>query len=281
MEARRVGPLLACARMDFGHGRVLAAAHSLRRGIASASYALIRSVLPGAYAQDGLVSVHAHEFQRDADFRRAYARGVRALGGTDTHRWHWRVHVGLWAARAAAQLEGDFIECGVNRGFLSSAIMELLDWNALDRDFYLLDTFAGMDARFVSKAERARGTLQKNAEHLRRGFYVRGVEGVRANFAQWPRARIIVGAVPETLEQVRTSRVAFLHLDMNCAPPEVAAARHLWDRLSPGAPVLFDDYAFFGCTEQRLAIDEFARERGVAVCALPTGQGLILKPPRR
>jgi len=257
--------------MTAGRGATRAIAHIL--------YALVRRVAPVAYAQDGLISVHSHAFMRDPAFIRAYARGVQAIGGTDTYHWHWRIHVGLWAAGVASALAGDFVECGVNRGFLSSAIMEHLDWNSRERDFYLLDTFSGLDQRLVSDLERERGALRTNAENLRSGFYVRGVEEVRANFAQWPRARIIAGPVPETLQRVTSSRIAFLHLDMNSASPEVAAITLLWERLAPGAPVLLDDYAYFGYTPQKLAMDEFARKQGVAVCSLPTGQGLILKPP--
>jgi hypothetical protein len=238
----------------------------------------VRGLLPGAYAEDGLISVHSHAFMDDPAYRKAYARGVKALGGADSYQWHWRVHIGLWAASVAARVPGDFIECGVNRGFLSSAIMEYLDWNSLDRDFYLLDTFTGLDARFVSDAEFAAGRLDKNADDLRRGFYVCGVDEVRANFAQWPRVRIVQGAVPETLSEVRSANIAYLHLDMNCAPPESAALEHFWDRLSPGAAVLLDDYAYFGFDPQRLAIDGFVRAHDVEVASLPTGQGLIIKP---
>ena len=250
-----------------------------RRWIARCLYALVRTAAPGAYAQDGMISVHSHAFMQDAAFQRAYARGVRAIGGSDTYQWQWRIHIGLWAARVAAHLPGDFVECGVNRGFLSSAIMEYLNWNSLDRDFYLLDTFAGLDARYVSERERKDGALRRNTEHLQSGFYVRGVDQVRANFAEWPRTRIIVGAVPETLEQVTSTQVAYLHLDMNSAPPEIAALSYFWNRLVAGAPVLLDDYAYLGYTPQRLAMDEFAHTHGVNVCSLPTGQGLIFKPP--
>lgn len=255
--------------------------HAARRSIARALYALVRTAAPAAYAQDGLISVHSHAFMQDPVFAKAYARGVKAIGGTDTYQWHWRIHIGLWAAKVGSLLEGDFVECGVNMGFLSSAIMEYLDWNSLDRDFYLLDTFAGLDERFMSDSERSTGARKRNAENLRRGFYVRGVEGVRANFAQWPRARIVEGSIPETLRLVAARRVAYLHLDMNCAPPEVAALAHFWDRLAVGALVLLDDYAYLGFTAQRLAMDDFARARGVTVCSLPTGQGLIIKPPQR
>ncbi|MFO1082638.1 MAG: hypothetical protein U1E23_18685 [Reyranellaceae bacterium] len=61
----------------------------------------------------------------DEVFKQAYARGVQAAGRD--YRWQWRVHIGLWAARHAAHPPGDFVECGVNRGFLSSSIMQMLD----------------------------------------------------------------------------------------------------------------------------------------------------------
>ncbi len=230
------------------------------------------------YAQDGLISVHTHGFMQDPAFLAAYERGVKAIGGTDTYRIHWRVHIALWAASIASRLDGDFVECGVNRGFMSSAIMQYLDWNALGRDFYLLDTFAGMDVRYVSDDERD-VALRHNTENLETGFYIKGADSVRANFAEWPHAHIVEGVVPETLSQVPSQRIAYLHLDMNCAPPEMAALEYFWDRLVPGATVLLDDYAYRGYEPQGVATDEFVHTHGVAVCALPTGQGLIIKPP--
>jgi hypothetical protein len=252
--------------------------YAARRRLARGLYGLVRSVAPAAYAQDGLISVHSHAFMQDPKFIQAYARGVNAIGGVDSYQWHWRIHIGLWAAIVASRLDGDFIECGVNRGFLSSAIMEYLDWNSLDRDFYLLDTFAGLDDRFVSDRERKVGALQKNAENLGSGFYVTGADSVRANFSQWPRAHIVEGAIPETLRQVKARQIAYLHIDMNCAPPEVAALTYFWERLAAGAPVLLDDYAYLGYSEQKLAMDDFARVHNVAICSLPTGQGLLMKP---
>jgi hypothetical protein len=104
-----------------------------------------------SYNQDGLRSIHNHDFMSDPAFVRAYQRGVQAASDYD---WHWRVHVGLWAARLAARLPGDFVECGTNRGFLSSAIMTDLDWDKTGRRFYLLDTFSGLAERYVSVRRR-------------------------------------------------------------------------------------------------------------------------------
>jgi len=89
--------------------------------------------------------------------------------------------------------------------------------------------------------------------------------------------RIIEGAIPETLDQVRAEKIAYLHIDLNCAAPEIAAITHFWDRLVTGAVVLLDDYAFFGYQNQKTAFDGFSRRMGVPIASLPTGQGLLLK----
>lgn len=238
-----------------------------------AAVAEVRSV----YDQDGMRSVHNHEFTHDPIFQSAYARGVRAAG--EDYRWHWRVHTGLWAARMAAKLQGDFCEFGVNRGFLSSAIMQMLDWNTAGRRFYLLDTFTGVDERYISEEDRNIGVVERNQGDIERGFYTFDLDGVRANFSEWSNVCIIPGPVPETLAQINSDEIAFAHIDMNCSPPEVAAAEFIWPRLVPGAIILLDDYAYNGYRSQKLAIDKFAASKQVPVLSLPTGQGLIIKPP--
>lgn len=247
---------------------------------------LLRLLLPilvgrDLYNRDGLITVHRHAFMDDPEFRSAYQRGIQATGNkTDPYLFQWRVHIALWAAAGASRLEGDFVECGVNKGFMSSAVMQFLDWDRLGKTFYLLDTFGGIDPRFITDVERESKILEKNRDLLRTGFYVESADAARANFAQWHNHRVIVGAVPDTLAQVDAHAVAFLHIDMNCAPPEVAALRYFWPLLTPGGFVLFDDYAHKGYEEQRVALDAAAHELGVEVCALPTGQGLIVRPPK-
>jgi hypothetical protein len=238
------------------------------------------------YDADGLRTIHDHTFMQDPAFQAAYARGVQALAKDgqppkDTYHWHWRIHVSLWVAAHAAKLPGDFVECGVNYGFLSSAIMQYLTWNRLGKTFYLLDTFAGLDEKHLTDAEKKADRMATNADLLKSGHYVKGVDRVRANFAEWERVHIIVGTVPETLAQIPPGPIAYLHLDMNCTAPEIAAAEYLWDRLSPGAPILMDDYAYFGYAEQHAALLAFATRKGVPIVSLPTGQGIMLKPPAK
>lgn len=232
---------------------------------------------PSVYDQDGLRSVHNHDFMNESRFIRAYQRGLQAGEGWDNHI-HWRVHVALWVANWASRLPGDFVECGVNKGVISSAVMEYLNWNQLGKAFYLLDTFAGMDARFITDEERREGKWEINQQVLANGGYELSLESRTRNFAEWDRVHIIQGAVPETLPRVETGRVAYLHLDMNTAIPERAACEFFWPRLVPGGMILLDDYAYLGYGPQKRTHDEFASERGITVLCLPTGQGLMIKP---
>jgi hypothetical protein len=227
---------------------------------------------PSVYWADGLRTVHNHDFVREPSFVKAYARGV-AAAGVD-YDWQWRVHIGLWAASSAARLEGDFVECGVNRGFLSSAIMELLDWDTRGKTFWLLDTFAGVDETILPPAERE--VVQRRPAEGG-SAYVDGADSVRRNFADWKNVRIIVGSVPSTLDQVDAETISYLHLDMNSSTPEVAALDALWPRLTPGAVVLFDDWGYRGFEPQHEALGAYARDHGLPVVSLPTGQGLLLK----
>ena len=70
--------------------------------------------------------------------------------------------------------------------------------------------------------------------------------------------------------------IAYLHLDMNSSAPEVAALEFFWERLVPGAVVLFDDYGYRGYEAQKRALDALARRQDAPIASLPTGQGLLI-----
>ena len=224
-----------------------------------------------AYNQDLLITYHNHDFIKDPDFMSAYQRGVKACN--IDYGWHWRVHVGLWIASHVKHLDGDFVECGVNRGFLSSAVMTYINWNALNKRFFLFDTFSGLDERYVNEVEKRKGRLD-----VFKPIYTDCYEEVKANFAEFENIHLIRGSVPDTLSSIDISKVCYLAIDMNCTEPEIAAATFFWDKLVSGAMVLLDDYAYWGYEAQKKAFDKFASERGIKILSLPTGQGLFIKP---
>ena len=228
------------------------------------------------YARDGLFTAHNDRFRDDPAFRAAYARGVAASRGFDP-KMEWRVHVALWAALTASRAAGDFVECGVNAGFISSAIMQRLEWEKTGKRFYLIDTFGGPVLTQYSREEIEDGRLKAAEDNISKGAYVTDLERVRANYAEWPKVEIVQGAVPEVLPSLAIDSVAFLHIDMNCAYPERAALEHFWGILSPGAMVLLDDYTYVGFDALAEAIHAAVAPLGAEVLSLPTGQGLIMK----
>jgi hypothetical protein len=201
---------------------------------------------------------------------------VKASNGFDP-QFEWRVHVALWAAHTALGAEGDFVECGVNAGFMSSAIMQSLDWNSTRRKFFLIDTFAGPVLSQFSPKEVAQDRRELVEKAIASGGYVTDLDRIRANFAEWQGAMVVQGAVPEVLATIEFGQVAFLHIDMNCALPEKAALEFFWDKLSPGAVVLLDDFAYAGYEEQRQTMTAVAAARGHEILSVPTGQGLLIK----
>ncbi len=228
------------------------------------------------YAEDGLFTVHNDEFRRDPDFVAAYGRGVEASHGIDP-ALRWRIHIALWAARLALNAPGDFVECGVNAGMVSSAIMHHLHWANLPRKYFLVDTFAGPVLDQFSAAEQESGWVALVQERIAAGAYLTDMDRVRATFAEWPNAVVVQGVVPEILAAVGARQIAFLHLDLNCAAPEVAALEFFWGQMPPGAVVLMDDYAHHGVEAQKKSIDQWAVRTKVSVLSLPTGQGLIVR----
>jgi O-methyltransferase len=233
------------------------------------------------YDGDNLTVYHKSvDFLGDPRFQAAYRRGMdsghhlhRARDSRRDLQIEWRFHVVLWAAAHAKQLPGDFVECGVNTGMYSLAACEAIDFNSTGKSFWLFDTFSGIPEEQISERERELGRAQENAE-----LYGDCFELAQANFAPYPRANLVRGKVPDTLATVPIDEVAYLSLDMNIAAPELAALEFFWDKLARGAPVVLDDYGWLEFRPQKEALDGFAREHGVEILTLPTGQGLLIRP---
>ena len=159
--------------------------------------------------------------------------------------------------------------------------MEILDWNALNREFYLLDTFSGVVEELCTEAEIEKFTREdggvKGHNEAFEGFYAESYESVRKNFQEWSNVTFVKGAVPHSLKDLEIDKVAYLHIDMNSVIPEMEAINFFWPRLSIGSCVVLDDYAFPDYELQYGAWNEWGRSNNVAILTIPTGQGLIIK----
>jgi O-methyltransferase len=223
---------------------------------------------------------HTIDFESDGQFNRAYKAGMataaeflpRAGVGPEI-RHEWPVAVACWAAWHARHLDGDFVECGTNTGILSKAVCDYVGFNGLDKAFYLFDTYRGIPAEQMSESEKASGR-KLMSDRVYRDCY----DTTKEAFAEYPRVQLVRGIVPESLPTVPIVRVCYLSIDMNIVYPEIAAIEYFWEKLSPGAPVLLDDYGKQRFIDQKNAMDAFATGKGLRILNLPTGQGLLLKP---
>jgi len=233
------------------------------------------AVPPYTFNADGLATVHDAGFLSDARFAAAYAAGAATghrISPPEKLHIEWRVYVCCWAAWHAMRIAGDFVECGVGTGIVSLAVCRYVGFESLDKRFWLFDTYGGIPEEQALPAELALAR-SKNRRH-----YFDSHALVARNFSAFPNVRLIKGTVPASLAQDGLRQIAYLHIDMNIAYPEVEASRVLWDRLTPGGIVIYDDYASLAHSAQKQALDAFAAERSVKILSLPTGQGMLLKP---
>lgn len=148
--------------------------------------------------------------------------------------------------------------------------MEYINFKSLPKTFYLMDTFEGFSEKYLTLKDIKAGKSTDSYEPC--------YELVKNTFREFHNAEIIKGPIPDTLSKVKTRKVSYLHIDMNCMLPEIAAAEFFWDKLVSGAIIILDDYGHRGHEEQQSAFDDFARSKGVKILAIPTGQGLIIRP---
>ncbi len=69
-------------------------------------------------------------------------------------------------------------------------------------------------------------------------------ERVSSRFGGWHNIRVCRGKVSQVLGEIAPRRIAFLHVDMNNADAERTALDVLFDRISPGGIIVFDDYGW-------------------------------------
>lgn len=206
-----------------------------------------------------------------------FARDIRFLKLADDHanllpvpNWHWNLNTAVWAVEQARQVEGEFVELGVFKGHTTRFVADYVGFGDWPKTWFLYDTFEG-----IPQDQTDPGWESANAQAYYEGSY--SFEEVRERFAEYPNIRVIKGRVPEILGEVCPDRIAFMHVDLNNATAEIQALDLLFDRISPGGVILFDDFCWAASIRQQLDEIAWFEARGLKVLALPTGQGLFVK----
>ena len=226
---------------------------------------------PITYDTDSITTSNNSDFVNEPRFVKAYAAALQTKNGVRMSL-QWRTYILCWLADHVKNLEGDFVECGVDTGAYSRAVVEYIGFKNLNKKFYLMDTYEGLVAGLVTEEELEAGISQYMDNYKSKNLY----ERVKDTFKEF-NVEVIKGIIPGTLPLCKAEKICYLSIDMNCVAPEIAAAEYFWDKIVPGGAVILDDYGFPAHILQKKAFDEFAREKNISILSLPTGQGIIVK----
>jgi len=229
---------------------------------------------PSAQAAEKLTAVvHGGYYLADNVF--AWGRNMSMLDDEDfVAAWHnnvesvddqavlWRRYVLACAAYHCIHLEGDFVECGAYTGVGIKTIIDYLGGVNFPKMFWGYDTFEHDDSMLNHPMPEHSAELY---------------ERVKAKFEDYAQVELVKGLIPDSFKDNCPEKIAYLHIDLNQAPAEIAALDHLFDRVVAGGIIILDNYEWSAYRPQKLAEDLWFEARKYRVMPLPTGQGLVIK----
>jgi hypothetical protein len=228
----------------------------------------LQKIDPNVFIGDGLATwLKTTPFGSDARFMQLADKHAHLL---PLANWHWNLQTVVWAVQQARSVKGEFVELGVFKGHTTLFTAEYLGFETWDKTWSLYDTFEGIPADQIDP-----GWEQGNKAAYGGTF---SYEEVRDRFAPFANIKVIKGRVPDVLAEDCPEAISFIHMDLNNTIAEIQALDALYDRLTPGGVIVFDDYGWAVAYRQKAAEDQWFAARGLKILQLPTGQGLFIKP---
>lgn len=186
-----------------------------------------------------------------------------------------------------SKIEGVLVECGVQHGTFQSLWIAELQRLGVERDIYLYDTFAGLTAPGDMDYTTAGATWFTMSSAEVKEFWTKSVT---ANGNDWcycpletvqqllyqtgyPKQHLhfVKGDVMETLRTTVPEKIAILRLDTDWYESSKFELEMMYDNVTPGGVVIFDDYYLW--EGQRRATDEFFQARGIDPKLVNIGNG--------
>lgn len=159
-------------------------------------------------------------------------------------------------------------EIGTYRGGSAKFIIQTLEHNEYQNQFYIFDTFEGhvlVDSGIDGK-------------HRIGTFGDTSYEKVKA-YLDSPNATIYKGDFLKTAENIEQIRnFGLIHIDVDVYPVTKFCLQFFADRTISGSVIILDDYGFITCKGAKKATDEFVGANpNFKLFHLVTGQALVLK----
>lgn len=176
----------------------------------------------------------------------------------------------LWSLVGQVRdIEGDILEVGVWRGGSGCLIAAKAQIEGIDATVYLCDTFRGV----VKAGDR--DTEYRGGEHADTSAAV-VIDLARRVGVQ--RIRVLEGVFPDdTADQVSARALRLAHIDVDVYESARDVFDWVWERLSPGGVVVFDDYGFYSCEGVTRFVNEIAERPDVLYVHNLNGHAVLAK----
>ena len=162
---------------------------------------------------------------------------------------------------SALALDGDAIECGVYRGASIVRLAWTLKEHAPHKTLFGLDSFQGFPAESVDACDVGpQRTLTGIKGKFR--FCADTPERLTRIFQTYDvRAELVPGYFADTLPRFAGHRFCFVHLDVDLYASYKECLEALYDRLTPGGVIVFDEWNYEEWPGSTRAIKEFLEGR--------------------
>ena len=238
---------------------------------------------------NGIALTKEVSFLKDKKFMDSYKKGVdnqiKKVFGHSNDYIIWRVHIATWFLSQALPPEGDFVECGVWYGWTSKSVIEYLDFENLNRNFYLIDFWNMEENKPGGKKSFSKSYYDPLSQKIDSNYPVTrtkkekvektGGGGVKqavdnSNLFQFVKQRfpyknvnLIQGWIPDIFYSADfpiIEKIAYLHIDLNGNNAEFFTLEYFYPKLVKGGILIFDDYGhgFEGLAEM---VDEFFSDK--------------------
>ncbi len=174
----------------------------------------------------------------------------------------WRTYILEYFINRTLQLEGDIFELGVLTGDTADYLCKSVISSSINKTFYLIDLFEWKDGDKHTKREELfiENLFRRTEERFQRYNFV----------------KIIEGDVRDRLPEIKPEKVSFAHIDLNNPEAEEFSLNYLAPRMVKGGCIIFDDYGWWGYSDQKKSIDAAVESLSMSILELPTGQGLLM-----
>jgi hypothetical protein len=179
--------------------------------------------------------------------------------------------------RTVVDVPGDIVELGVYRGttlMTWANFLEIRNMGDRQKQVFGFDNFRGF-TEVGSKDGAGAATVDKTVGGFDSSAFEEMLEDAISIFDKdrfipyKPRVKLIKGNIEDTVPAfVRDNpglRISLLHFDCDMYEPTRTGLTHLWDLVSPGGVVLFDEYGIRPWGGESNAVDEFFTGKNVKI----------------